>query len=157
MTNDSDPRDALPNPMDSGLYRVIPLAAVILGFAAVSMYYGEIPDDGAGSKIALWALPVLNLALFILMGRLANWKNYDYWNYPVRITPENKVRQHRLALRIVAETRLLSCLLLSFAAYEAVLEAAGRPDPYGETVILVLVGVLIALLIFRLVQARRLA
>ncbi|MEM9528997.1 MAG: DUF1648 domain-containing protein [Bacteroidota bacterium] len=40
-----DPRNAVPNPMNSGFYRTIPLAAVILSFAVVSFYYGKLPEQ----------------------------------------------------------------------------------------------------------------
>ncbi|MEM9261180.1 MAG: DUF1648 domain-containing protein [Bacteroidota bacterium] len=129
-----DPRNAVPNPMNSGLYRTIPLAAVILSFAVVSFYYGKLPEqiplhfglggeaDSYGSKLFLWVLPVINLGLFYLLG-LSTKSSYKFFNYPVKITEENAAAQHRIALEMVAILRLLCCLMIAYLVYAIVLAA----------------------------------
>ncbi|MEL7159577.1 MAG: DUF1648 domain-containing protein [Bacteroidota bacterium] len=130
----ADPRHAVPNPMDGGLFRTIPLAAVILSFAVVSFYYGELPDqipvhfgasgkaDGFGHKMSLWALPVINLGMFYLLG-ITTKTSFKYFNYPVDITEANAARQHRIALQMIAVLRLVCCLLIAYLVY-AIVRAA---------------------------------
>ncbi|MEO0734489.1 MAG: DUF1648 domain-containing protein [Bacteroidota bacterium] len=130
----ADPRHAVPNPMDRGWLRTIPLSAVILGFALVSFYYGELPDripihfgitgqaDGFGSKVILWILPVINLGLFYLMGWTTK-ASFKHFNYPVAITEENAARQHAIALEMVAVLRTVCCLLIAYLVY-AIIRAA---------------------------------
>lgn len=127
----NDPRKSVPNPMNSGLYRTVPMAAVILGFAVVSFYYGDLPDqvplhfglsgnaDSYGPKALLWILPVINLGLFYLLGLSAK-TSYKLFNYPVKITEENAAIQHRIALDLVAIMRLLCCLMIAYLVYAIV-------------------------------------
>ena len=68
LNTPQDPRNTVDNPMGSGWYRTIPLAAIILGFVMVAGNYGALPDsipihfngrgevDGYGSKLMLWIL-----------------------------------------------------------------------------------------------------
>jgi len=117
--------------MSSGLFRIIPLAAVILGFAVTTFYYGQLPAeipihfgaggkaDSFGPKLILWLIPAINLALFY--GLEATTKtSYKWFNYPVNITEENAARQHEIALQLIATTRLVVCLMLSSIAYSIV-------------------------------------
>ncbi|OAV44494.1 hypothetical protein [Lewinella sp. 4G2] len=126
----------LPNPMDSGLYRTIPLAAVILGFATVAMLWGEIPDlipmkndldpdDNLITKYVLWLVPVVNLAIFVLLKNAVkpSWQKYNVPLTP--ITPENAERQQRINLEMTAQVRLVICLLLAYIAYATAQSAAG--------------------------------
>ncbi|MFT5999704.1 MAG: putative membrane protein [Neolewinella sp.] len=125
------PRNEVINPMSSGLFRTIPLAAVILGFAVTAFYYGQLPAkipihfgvggkaDSFGPKLILWLIPAINLALFYGL-EAATKTSYKWFNYPVTITEENTTRQHNIALQLIAVTRLVVCLMISFIVYSIV-------------------------------------
>ncbi|SEQ80070.1 DUF1648 domain-containing protein [Neolewinella agarilytica] len=131
LNTDKDPRHAIVNPMSEGMYRIIPLAAVILGFAVVAFNYGALPEtvpihyngkgeaDGFGSKLFLWILPVINLVIFYML-ELTTKSSFKWFNYPVAITEENAAAQHRIALQLVAVMRLIITLMLSWLTYEIV-------------------------------------
>jgi uncharacterized membrane protein len=131
LDTQQDPRNAVINPMESGLFRTIPLAAVVLGFAVTAFYYGQLPAeipihfgvggkaDSFGPKLILWLIPAINLAMFY--GLEATTKtSYKWFNYPVTITEENAARQHEIALQLIAVVRLVTCLIFSFIAYSIV-------------------------------------
>lgn len=135
LNTPADPRHEVPNLLKTGLYRIIPLAAVILGFVIVSGSYTSLPAeipvhfngkgeiDGYGSKIMLWILPAVNLGVFSLLGWAATLRNYDWFNYPVPIHEENAVEQHRIALQLLARMRFVMCLMLSYLIYALVRSA----------------------------------
>lgn len=134
LHTDDDPRNSVPNPMNTGFYRTIPLAAVILSFAVVSFYFGDLPEqiplhfglsgtaDSYGPKLVLWILPAINLGLFYLLG-ITTKTGYKFFNYPVKITEENAAAQHGIALEMVAILRLLCCLMIAYLTYAIVLAA----------------------------------
>lgn len=138
LNTSQDPRLTVVNPMSTGLFRTIPLSAVILGFAITAYYYGQLPaevpihygaggqPDSYGPKLLLWGLPVINLAIFYGLEAAVSNTNFRYFNYPVAITEENASRQHEVALRLVAVTRLIVCLIISFIAYSSVTTALAR-------------------------------
>jgi uncharacterized membrane protein len=131
LNTPQDPRNAVVNPMSSGLFRTIPLAAVILGFTVTAFYYGQLPAqipihfgvggkaDSFGPKLILWILPTINLAIFY--GLEATTKtSYKWFNYPVKITEENAAMQHKIALQMIGVIRLIICLMFSFIVYSIV-------------------------------------
>ncbi len=138
LNTPQDPRHQVANPLQQGLFRSVPLAAVVLGFAVVAFYYGDLPAripihfngagqvDGYGPKYTLWLLPVINLLLFYGL-EAATRANFKWFNYPVKITPENASVQHEIALQLLAVVRLLVTLLLAWITYATVM-AALRPD-----------------------------
>ncbi len=134
LNTPQDPRHQVANPMERGLYRTVPLAAVILGFGVVAFYYGQLPAeipihfngkgeaDGFGPKIILWLLPAVNLALFY--GLEATTKaGFAWFNYPVKITEENAAAQHEIALQILALMRLVTTLMFAWISYSMVMAA----------------------------------
>lgn len=131
LNTPDDPRHAVPNPIGQGLYRTVPLAAIILGFGIVAFYYGQLPAeipmhfnargeaDSYGPKILLWLLPLINLAMFY--GLEATTKSgFKWFNYPVKITEANAAEQHRIALQLIAVLRLVVNLLFSWIIYSLV-------------------------------------
>jgi len=132
LNTNQDPRFAVENPMNEGIYRIIPLAAVILGFAVVAFNYGALPEtipihfngrgeaDGFGSRLTLWFLPVMNLVIFYVL-ELTTKSSFKWFNYPVTITEENAAAQHGIALQLIAVMRLIITLMLSWLTYEIVI------------------------------------
>lgn len=134
LNTPQDPRHQVANPMKDGLYRIIPLAAVILGFVLVAANYqslpGEIPMhfnvrgevDNYGNKLMLWVLPVINFGLFYFLSKISQ-SGFRWFNYPVPITEANAAVQHKIALELVAIMRAVVCLLLAYLVFALVRSA----------------------------------
>ena len=166
LNTKSDPRLSLPNPMDSGWYRTIPLAAVILSFAVVAFYWGTIDGevplhwglDGEINayrpKTTLWILPLLNLGLFYLLGAAPKLP-IEGFTYPVSVTPTNAVEQHRIGLDILAQVRLVCCLLLAYLTYVVTLIGARGEDAASITGLYLLLGLLFVVIGWGLYRSYR--
>lgn len=163
-TNADGPYGTVPNPMENGLYRSIPLAAVILGFAVIAMLWTEIPmfldakgqETGSASKWLLWILPVTNLLLFYALGSLPKY-NLDKFNSSVPTTEENKVARRKIGLGLVAQLRLVICILIAYLSYAAALSASSGVEKFDVRVLIGLIAVLFLVIgvgIFRSVQAK---
>ncbi len=134
LNSPQDPRYQVANPMDKGLFRLLPLAAVILAFVLVAANYQSLADsipthfngrgevDGYGSKVMLWVLPVLNLGLFYFLG-LAAKSDFRWFNYPVKITEENAAIQHAISLELVATMRAVLCLMIAYLVFAIIRSA----------------------------------
>lgn len=164
-TNANGPHDTVPNPMENGLYRSIPLAAVILGFAVIAMLWTEIPmfldtkgqEGGSASfKGLLWILPVINLLLFYALGSLPKY-NLDKFNSSVPTTKENKVARRKIGLGLVAQLRLVICILIAYLSYAAALSASSGVEKFDVRVLIGLIALLFLVIgvgFFRSVQAK---
>ncbi len=85
----------------------------------VLLYYSKVPDvvpthfdatgkpDAFGDKTTLWFLPILSTVLFAGMTIINNYPHI--FNYPVKISPENALRQYTIATRLV---RILKCVIM---------------------------------------------
>lgn len=134
LNTPKDPRHQVANPMNDGMYRLISLAAVILGFVLVAANYQSLPAsipvhfngngevDGYGHKLMLWGLPVINLGMFYLFGKTATF-GFTWFNYPVTITEGNAAAQHRIALQLMAILRVLICLMFAYLIFALVRSA----------------------------------
>lgn len=162
--NASGPHGTVPNPMKTGLYRSIPLAAVILGFAVIAMLWTEIPmfmdakgeEAGFASKWLLWILPVLNLLLFYGLGSLPKY-NLDKYNSSSPTTEENRIARRKIGLGLVAQLRLVICILIAYLSYAAALSASSGVEKFDVRVLFGLIALLFLIIgvgIFRSVQAK---
>lgn len=134
LNTPQDPRHQVTNPMKEGLYRIIPLAAVILGFVLVAANYQSLPEeipmhfnargevDSYGNKLMLWGLPVINFALFYFLSKISQ-SGFKWFNYPVPITEANAAVQHKIALELVALMRAITCLMLAYLVFALVRSA----------------------------------
>ncbi|MTB49831.1 DUF1648 domain-containing protein [Lewinella sp. W8] len=164
LNTPNDPRNQVANPMQEGIHRILPLAAMVLSFAIVATYYGDLPEripihwngrgeiDGYGAKIIAWVLPVVNLGLFWLMGLIAN-SGYRWFNYPVRITEENAAEQHRIALLTVAVVRTVCCLMFAYITYAMVRSAVTGNNVFSTTVMISFLVLMFGGIIYYYLQA----
>lgn len=159
LNTPNDPRNQVPNPMEEGIHRSLPLAAMILAFAMVALYYGDLPDripihwngrgeiDGYGDKIMVWILPAINLGLFWFMGLISK-SGYQWFNYPVKVTEGNAAEQHRIALATVAVTRTICCLLFAYITYAMVRSAVTDTNVFSMPVMVAFLLALFGAIIY---------
>lgn len=100
------------------------------------IYFGELPDtipmhfngrgeaDGFGQKATLWLLPGLGLVLFLAMHFLQD--RPEWYNYPVKITPENASRQYRVASRMIRALKVVVMLIFAYLSWGTIQVALGH-------------------------------
>lgn len=164
LNTPEDPRHRLPDPMADGWLRYVPLAAVILGFVLVSANYAELPAeipihfngrgevDGYGPKAMLWILPFINLGLFALFGVLYTTP-LSLFNYPVTITEENAVRQHQIALDLLAYMRVIITVMFSYLVYAIVQSALNETSELNGVVFWGMIVLLFGVIGWKLKEA----
>ena len=149
---------AVPNPMKSGPYRSVPLAAVILSFAVVAMYWTALPDtipthydlngvaDDYGSKWLLWLLPVINLFLFVVIEKSVQ-PSWQRFNVPlVEVTEQNAARQQRINVTLAAQVRVVSTVMLAYLSYTFATVAATRRDTLSVGALFGMLALLVAII-----------
>lgn len=81
--------------------------------------------DSFGSKYTILLLPAINLAVFILLTILNKYPHV--FNYPIKITSENSLRQYTLAtkaIRFLKTTLSLLFLIITYFTYKSSLNGA---------------------------------
>jgi uncharacterized membrane protein len=106
---------------------------ILLGFVYYS--YRLLPDtiathfnargepDDYGNKSAIFFLPAMGLFVYGLM-TLIN-RTPHLFNFPVRITPQNAMRQYTLAIRMLRILKLVIILLFFFISRATIVSAGG--------------------------------
>jgi len=98
--------------------------------------------DGWGSPSVLLVLPVIALVLYLVITLVARFPSV--FNYPVRVTEENRARLEELALTMIAWLKVeLVCLFtgLQWVIIAAVRNGRGRLSPsLGPVVLVVIFG-----------------
>jgi len=134
MTKEQRPRIALEQ---TGLDRALEglaLSGLIVLILLPAVYYADLPDtipqhfnakgeaDGFGSKMFVWFLPILGVALYVLMTVIN--RNPHQFNYATKITPENAEAQYRLATRLVRWLKAFIMLLFVYITWAGIIQGA---------------------------------
>ena len=116
-------------------------------------WYGQ-PDSWTG-RGSVWILPVV---AFLLYGALTIINRFPYtFNYPVKITDENALRQYRIATRLIRILKLLSIASLTWINYQIIRVALNQTSGLGTYYLLIFLLTVfgaIGFLIFRSVKLK---
>lgn len=82
-------------------------------------FKGEVDDYGNRSE--LWFLPAIGLFIYVLMTLIALVPHT--FNFPWKITPQNALRQYRLAIRMIRTLKLTLVLLFTAIVHNMVRSA----------------------------------
>lgn len=135
--------------IDSILEAVAALSLVAL-LLLPFLNYGQMPDeipthfnvkgvpDGFGGKGTIWLLPGLGLIFYI--GFLILNRYPHTFNYPVKITPDNALKQYTLATRIIRGMKAVVILLFAILTHGAINVALGKSSNLGSHFILLIVA-----------------
>jgi hypothetical protein len=96
--------------------------------------------NGWGSPAMLWLLPVMAVVIYGLITVVSFFPSA--FNYPVRVTPENRPRLQALSLQMVAWLKVELAFLFTWLQWSilgAVRAGHGRVSPWIVPVFLVLV------------------
>lgn len=135
-TKKQQPRLSLPLQMPDYVMEILAALGLIMLIALAAVYYAELPGtipthfgpngrpDGYGDKNAVWFLPVLGAVLYAFMTYIN--RRPDWFNYPVKITPENAERQYRLGTRLVRGLKAFIMLLFAYLVWGTIGTATGK-------------------------------
>ncbi|MBE9489968.1 MAG: DUF1648 domain-containing protein [Bacteroidetes bacterium] len=131
---------------------LISLVLLIFIITYTLMVYADLPEtisthfnaqgeaDGFGSKLTIWILPSIGLAMFIGLYFMNKFPHIH--NYNVNITEENALKNYRLSNRIVRFTNLFSLTLFAIITFDIIQLAKGFKTTILGTTFLIITLVL---------------
>ena len=111
--------------------------------------------DAWGPRWNLFLLPALALVIVSLLSVGKRFPNH--FNYPVRITEENRERQRELGLELIDELRFIVATLLGYISIQQMRTALNQTNGLGVWTMLLLVAAVfgtIAAYFVRSIRAR---
>jgi uncharacterized membrane protein len=107
--------------------------------------------DSYGGQASLWLLPVMGVIMYIGLTILERFP--QIYNYPVKITPENIVRQYTLATRLIRFLKTFILILFSFLSWQIIRTATGIKSGLGKTFLPVFLVITAGIIIIYLVRS----
>lgn len=111
-----------------------------------------IPDDYSG-KASIWFLPAISGFIYVMLSLIVLIPHQ--FNYAVRITPENALKQYAMAIRLVRYLKTMVIWLFFYITHATVQVAAGKESGLGPWLIPVLFGVILIPLVIYFILAFR--
>jgi uncharacterized membrane protein len=123
------------------LMEVLAMAGLLVIFGYTLYQYAHLPEtipshfDAAGkvddyaNRGSVWVLPGLSLFIYFLLTFIILIPHQ--FNYMVRITPQNALRQYTLALRLIRYLKAFIIWLFFFITMGIVMSAAGKSSGLG--------------------------
>lgn len=141
------------------LLEVIGWCVVLVLWMLTVYLYRELPEtipthfdfagrpDGFGKKINILSLPVIATVLYLGMTLLNKFPHI--FNYPVKITAENALRQYTLATRLIRYLKLAVVIVFGIIALHTAGRSLGQTDVSGRWFLPTILGLIfIPLIIF---------
>ena len=116
--------------------------ALLLLWALVIYFYPQLPDtvpihfnlhgeaDGFGNRQTMFLLPVIATLLFTILTALSSYPHT--FNYPVKITEENALRQYTIAVRMMRFLKLGIVILFGIIEYGTIRTAMQQAEGLGK-------------------------
>ena len=113
------------------------------------LYYWDLPGnipqhygingqpDAFGSKGMIWLLPLVGLVMYSGLTVLNRYPHA--FNYPVRITEENALRQYIIATKLVRSLKAFVVSLFCYLNYSTIQIAMGKQSGLGTAFLLILI------------------
>lgn len=147
------------------LLAIAALAALIY-FTWTALYgpnhlSGQIPThfNGAGEPTSygpastLWLLPIIGAALYTLITVVSLFPSS--FNFPVRVTAQNRNRLHRIAVRMVVSIKAEVLLLFAVLQYAIIQSVRTQTNSLPILLMPIALGVIFLTLALHLVALRR--
>ena len=152
------PRIDIPLQYFDYVFEIIAALGLLTLLGLSVFYYGQLPDqvpshfgpnglpDQYGSKTTLWLLPIIGSAIFGLM-TFVN-KRPDWFNYPVRITPENSLAQYTMASRLIRVLKASVTILFAYLVWGIISVSKGVQAGLETWFLLLPLGILVFSLLY---------
>lgn len=165
-----EPAEISPGKMAGGRawLEVAALAGLVLGVVAVARAWPRLPDtipmhfdlagrpDGWGNRKTVLLLPGISVFMYLMLTGVQRIPS-RWYNYPVRITEENRERQHRLALGLIVSLKAALMGLFAHLTIAVLRTALGEASGIGAWTVALWLGVIFGLVGVYLVRAFRAA
>lgn len=132
--------------------RIASLVGVVFLFFLVVVYWSHLPDsipihynaagkpDSWSGKWSLLILPIVCLVIYIGLSILTRFPHL--YNFPWKITEENKERQFHLAQMLVLSIKTEGIWLFGYIQWQTVQIALGKSDGLGTSFSFIFLGVI---------------
>lgn len=147
--------------------RWVPAIFILIGFGIAGYYYPKLPEripihfgingeaDGWGEPITIFLLPGINFAIYLILELITRYTPPSTWNYPVKITEENKQIQYLLARRLLVTINLVITAGFTFLTWVIARSAIAGVSNLGAGFLLVFLAALFGAIIYYMVQANK--
>ena len=109
--------------------------------------------DGFGNKSTILTLPIILVFLTILMSLVSKFPHH--FNYPNKITPENTLRQYKLATNLIRYLKLAIVFIFSQITVSTIWIANGKKTGLGVWFLPLSVGVIFTLIFLFTFQSKK--
>ena len=109
--------------------------------------------DGFGSRTTLVILPIISVLTYIGLTVLNKFPHI--FNFPVKVTEENKLFLYRTSTRMVRWTKLLICLLYASIVWQQIRIMNNQIENLDNVSFFILIACLVLCLIFYIVKMIR--
>jgi len=118
----------------------------------IPMHYNMAGEaDGFGRKANIFTLPLVATALFIGMSVLVRYPHI--FNYPIRITADNALRQYTNATRMMRYLNLTTTVILGLIVFNTFRDTAGKANGLGVWFIVLVMGLTFIPMTWHLIKA----
>ena len=127
---------------------IVALVAIVAG---VWLAWPQLPEripthfgasgapDGYGPKAAIWLLPAISIFLYLLLTVVTRFPRS--FNYPVKVTDENRPRLEPLALALLGWVKAETLVILAWITLGTIRVAVGKATGLGPAFLFVSLGV----------------
>ena len=109
--------------------------------------------DGLGNKSTILTLPIILVILTILMSLVSKFPHQ--FNYPNKITPENALRQYKLATNLIRYLKLAIVFIFSQITVSTIWIANGKKTGLGVWFLPLSIGIIFTLIILFVFQSKK--
>lgn len=109
--------------------------------------------DGFGNKSTILTLPIILVFLTILISLVSKFPHH--FNYPNKITPENALRQYKLATNLIRYLKLAIVFIFSQITVSTIWIANGQKTGLGVWFLPLSVGIIFTLIILFIFQSKK--
>lgn len=130
----------------------LPLIFVAASFAIAIYYFPLLPEkipthfngkgepDDWGSKKMVFLLPVITAALYATLMFVLKFIPIQYWNMPVKITPENAAFQYSLARNMIRVLNVLIAACFCYLNYNTIQVALKKASTLNNLFVVFFLG-----------------
>jgi uncharacterized membrane protein len=109
--------------------------------------------DGFGNKSTILTIPIIVVFLTIMMSLVSKFPHQ--FNYPNKITPENALRQYKLATNLIRYLKLAIVFIFSLITVSTIWIANGKKTGLGVWFLPISVGIIFTLIILFIIQSKK--
>jgi uncharacterized membrane protein len=109
--------------------------------------------DGFGNKAILFITPIIAMFLILLLSLVS--KIPHQFNYPVKITPENALKQYELATKLIRNLKLIIVLIFCQATVSTIWTAQGKKDGLGMWFLPLSIGIIFTFIILFTIKSKK--